>query len=216
MSMRGWTMGLPAALVGHQLAAGPEAGGAVAGGLGPRERDDAVGRAVEGEHRRGVAASMTCEVIVLLLRGRDSRAVTSIPTPTTADPSDRREVARGRARRLLSSIVVVDLVGGLACVALAGPIRDLFDLDSAAPVVVVGLAQLALAVTGWAAFRARPDRLASALRGQAVLDAACAGLLVAVAVTAGASAAGTVVLAAAAAAVAALAAAEVALAARCG
>jgi hypothetical protein len=142
--------------------------------------------------------------------------VTSVPTPSTVAPTDRRAVARGQARRVLSTFVVVDVVGGLACVALAGPIRDLFDLGSAAPVVVLGLAQLVLAATGWAASRARPDRLGAAVRRQAVLNAACAGLLVAVAVTAGASAAGAALLAGAAAAVAALAAAEVLLAARCG
>jgi hypothetical protein len=133
----------------------------------------------------------------------------------TATTTDRRQTAQGRARRMLSAIVPVDVVGGLACVLLAGPIRDAFGLDGAAPVVVLGVAQLALAATGWAASRARPDRLAAALRRQAALNAACAALLAAVAAT-GASAAGTAVLAAAAAAVAALAVAQAAMAARCG
>ncbi len=156
---------------------------------------------------------MTCEVVASAPGGRDGRPVTSA---TTTPPAARREVARGRARRLLSLLVAVDLGGGLACLVLAAPIRDAFGLDSAVPVVVLGLAQLALAATGRAASRVRPDRIGPALRRQALLDAACAGLLVAVAATAGASAAGTAVLAVTAAAVAALAAAQAVLAARCG
>ena len=139
--------------------------------------------------------------------------MTSATSTTTAA---RQEVARGQARRLLSLVVAVDVVGGLACVVLAGPIGDWFGLDRAAPVAVLGLAELALAATGWQASRTRPDRIGAALRRQAVLNAACAALLVVVAVAAGASAAGTAVLVVAAVAVAALAAAEAALAARCG
>jgi hypothetical protein len=139
--------------------------------------------------------------------------VTSATSTTTAD---RHELARGRARRLFSLVVAVDVLGGLACLVLAGPIRDWFGLDRTAPVVVLGLAQLALAATGWQATRTRPNRIGAALRRQAVLNAACAGLLVVVAVAAGASAAGTAVLAVAAVTVAALAGAESALAARCG
>src|SRR5262245_2745480 len=134
---------------------------------------------------------------------------------TTATTPDSHQLAPGRARRLLTSLVAVDVGGGLACIVLAAPIRDAFGLDRAAPVVVLGLAQLVLAATGWAASRARPERLGAALRRQAGLNAVCAGLLAVVAATAGASTAGTVVLAVAAAAVAALAAAQVALAARC-
>jgi hypothetical protein len=124
------------------------------------------------------------------------------------------ETAAQQATRLLAVFAAVDLVSGLASILLARPLAEALGLASGTPVVLAGVALVALAATGGAAAGARPTRLAAGLRRQAVLDVAFAGLVAAIALAGDATRGGAALLLVAAGAVLALAAVEAALAQR--
>jgi uncharacterized iron-regulated membrane protein len=130
------------------------------------------------------------------------------PVQATSGATDRA------ARQLLGALAAVDLVSGVACIVLAGPLGRWLGLDNPAYVAATGVALLGLAATGAMAWRARPHRLAALLRRQAALDAAFAGLLVGVAIVGGADRTGAALLVATAAAVVMVAAAQSRLAQR--